>query len=440
MSKRGQFLLLLGLFMADGIAVLLGLLLADWSAHQLHFLTPISGWWLLAGMLAFLLVFSWLNLYDLEIVLEDSEEYAKIVNGCTYGTLLLALLSVAIPQQSLQVPWLVLAWLSCVLLTLLARFAMRRVVRVTRGTGHLLRRAIIVGADQQGRTIARQLRSVTHSGIQVVGFVDDFLPVGTQVQDSLHVIGHPSNLLYLTQQHQAEEVIVVSQAVAWETFQELLTASTLHRKFRLRLSPGYYELLSTTPRVAHRNFVPLILIDEERLTGFDRLLKGTVDYGVGLVAFLLTLPVQILLAIGLFLFQKGKVFSRQHLLGLKGQDFQVWIFHTPNTAFGKFMDHTGLRNLPLLLWVLLGKMSLVGPRPIRVKNKEKVIRWLAALSSLRPGVTGPWAVVGLANLEEEMRATLYYIRNWTIWLDLQILIQTLLVAIRRKWGLLSDDL
>jgi lipopolysaccharide/colanic/teichoic acid biosynthesis glycosyltransferase len=64
-------------------------------------------------------------------------------------------------------------------------------------------------------------------------------------------------------------------------------------------------------------------------------------------------------------------------------------------------------------------------------------RWLPSLASVRPGISGPWAVVPVAGLEEEMRAALYYIRNWTIWLDLQVLAQTLLVTLRQRWGRLE---
>ena len=82
-------------------------------------------------------------------------------------------------------------------------------------------------------------------------------------------------------------------------------------------------------------------------------------------------------------------------------------------------------------------MSLVGPRPIPLEARSQHRRWLPSLASVKPGLTGPWAVVPVAALEEEMRAALYYIRNWTIWLDLQVLAQTLLVTLRRRWGLLD---
>jgi lipopolysaccharide/colanic/teichoic acid biosynthesis glycosyltransferase len=87
--------------------------------------------------------------------------------------------------------------------------------------------------------------------------------------------------------------------------------------------------------------------------------------------------------------------------------------------------------------VLTGRMSLVGPQPIPLTARARYRRWLPSLASVKPGVTGPWSVVPVAALEEEMRAVLYYIRNWTIWLDVQILAQTLLVTLRQRWGKLE---
>jgi hypothetical protein len=127
----------------------------------------------------------------------------------------------------------------------------------------------------------------------------------------------------------------------------------------------------------------------------------------------------------------GRVFVAEEYLGIGGRPFHARTFAaTP----GGWLAISGLDRLPLLWPVLLGRMSLVGPRPIRASERGHFRRWLPSLASVKPGVTGPWAVVPVAGLEEEMRAVLYYIRNWTIWLDLQILVQTLLVTLRRRWG------
>jgi len=159
------------------------------------------------GLLPGLFSFAALRLYDLETVLEDSQEYATVATGCTYGILLLIVLNTLAGDSDLALRWLFTSWVLSVLAVCAGRFAMRRVVRAMRRRGHLMALALVVGADEQGRTIARQLRSEADSGLRVLGFVDDFLPRGTPVQDGLTVLGHPGVLPTLVRDYRLEAVL-----------------------------------------------------------------------------------------------------------------------------------------------------------------------------------------------------------------------------------------
>jgi lipopolysaccharide/colanic/teichoic acid biosynthesis glycosyltransferase len=267
----------------------------------------------------------------------------------------------------------------------------------------------------------------------VVGFLDDFLPPGTPVVDGLTVLGHPGALETVVREHRVAEIVVVPGALTWETFQEIMERTAFADGLKIRLSPGYYDLLATTPRVAHRNFVPLMVVDRVRLAGFDAALKVGLDLGAGAVTLLLSLPVIALFTLGLWLAGRRRAFEVTSFIGMGGRPFQAARFVRGKRGLPRLLDESGLRRLPLLFWVLAGRMSLVGPRPVPAEDRDRYKRWLPSLATVKPGVTGPWAVAPVASLEEEMRAALYYIRNWTIWLDLQILVQTALVALRRRW-------
>lgn len=438
MSRRGNILLFIALLLADGLGVVLGLAIALLGRNLLPAATlPFADYWplVIAAVPTYWLILAFNQMYDLETVLENSQEYATVATACTYGVLALVILSTFIIDTGIDRIWLLLAWLSTTFFVALARFLMRRVVRAFRRQNHLVVRALIVGADQQGRTIARQFSNVSDSGVNVVGFVDDFLPLDTEVLDGLRVLGHPGELEQIVADYRVAEIVVVQGALGWETFQELLQRSALASGPRIRLSPGFYDLLASTPRVAHRNFVPLIMLDSDRVTGFDRLLKGVLDYGIGAFALLLSLPLQLLVWLLLRLTGHGPSFDRVEVFGLGGRTFVATIFHVdPDRPLGAFFRNTGLRNLPLLFAVLSGKMSLVGPRPIPTDKRDPYRLWLPSLVTVKPGVSGTWAVVPIAGLDEEMRAALYYIRNWTIWLDLQILVQTFIVILRQRFA------
>ncbi|MBI4770456.1 MAG: sugar transferase, partial [Chloroflexi bacterium] len=368
MSDRARLLLRVMLLAGDALGVTLALFLAYQAVVVAGPLDEAYRQTVLLAIPAYLAVFGFQRLYDVETVLEDSQEYATAATGCTYGAVLTALLGGAVGHRDLSLVWVFAAWLLSVLLVGAARFAMRRVVRALRRAGHLLSSAIIVGADEQGRAIARQFRSVVDSGVQVLGFVDDFLPAGTPVQDGLTVLGHPDQLAALAREHRVGEIVVVPGALAWETFQQILEHMSLGDGPRFRFSPGYYDLLATTPRVAHRNFVPLIIVDSARLSGFDALMKTGLDYGLGLILWLLTLPLLWLLAAWLRLARRGPIFERGEYLGIGGRTFHAATFRVdPDGAprAARLLDNTGLNRLPMLASVLLGKMSLVGPRTLR---------------------------------------------------------------------------
>jgi lipopolysaccharide/colanic/teichoic acid biosynthesis glycosyltransferase len=435
MSRRGRWLLLLTLLGADAVAIGLAAWAAGLVAAEPLLSLPGNRLALALGLAAWLAAFSALRLYDLETVLEDSQEYATAATGCSYGILLLIVLVAVVGQGGLSLRWLFLCWVGSILAVCLDRFLLRRLVRAMRRAGHLMARALIVGADEQGRAIARQLRSEADSGLRVLGFVDDFLPRGTAVSDGLTVLGHPNVLPALVAEYQVAEIVVVPGAMAWESFQQILEQMSTPEQsgLRIRLSPGYYDLLATTPRVAHRNFVPLFVVDSARLTGFDALLKSLLDFGLGGLVLALTLPLDLVILLSRAT-AGGPVFVTEEYQGIGGRPFRARLFAS---HAGDWLAVTGLDRLPLLWAVLMGHMSLVGPRPITPAVRARYRRWMPSLASVKPGVTGPWSVVPVAALEEEMRAAMYYIRNWTIWLDLQVLAQTVLVILRRRWGKLE---
>ncbi|MCC6188279.1 MAG: sugar transferase [Anaerolineales bacterium] len=442
MSRRGRLLLLASLLGTDTFAVCLALVSAIWLTRtwsgagvQPNGPGALPGDYAQAvalGLLPWLFCFYALRLYDLETVLEDSQEYATVATGCTYGILLLIVAATLAGNSGLALRWLFAGWVGSLLAVGAGRFLMRRVVRAMRRRGHLMASALIVGADEQGRAIARQLRSEVDSGLRVLGFVDDFLPRGTVVEAPLTVLGHPGVLPALVQEQRVSEIVVVPGAMAWESFHSILERITLGGGPRIRLSPGYYDLLATTPRVAHRNFVPLFVVDSARLSGFDAVLKALVDYGLGGMVFVLTLPLLAVIVLSR-LGRRPALVTREYV-GTGGRLFRAQTLAVqPDEALAR----AGLDRLPLLWQVLAGRLSLVGPRPIPAGERSRYGRWLPSLASVKPGVTGPWAVVPVAALEEEMRAVLYYIRNWTVWLDLQILAQAVLVTLRGRWGKLD---
>ncbi len=385
-----------------------------------------------AAIPLWLILFAFNGLYDQRYLLSGLEEYGKAVIGCTLGILILIVVSFIEPNLSVSRSWLMFSWFTSILFVCAARFAIRRVVQLLRTRGHFLTRAIIVGANEHAQTIARQLAPATQSGVQVLGFLDDYLPRDTRVIDELRVLDRPTALAQTARTLHATEAIVVQGAITWESFMEIITqsASTLD-DLEIKLSPGFYEIMATGVRLSHDGFVPLLALEKNRITGFDALLKSWLDYAVALVGVIVLAPLLALIALLVKLIARGDVLEPHQVLGVREKTFTTWKFRTRDDQtkdhpLGYPLYRAGLDKLPQVFNVLRGEMSLVGPRPIPTYRAQVYQEWLPTLLTVKPGLTGPWVVDGAAvdSFEAEIRLDLYYIRNWTIWLDLQIIWQT----------------
>jgi lipopolysaccharide/colanic/teichoic acid biosynthesis glycosyltransferase len=416
----------------------------------------------------FLAIFFANSLYDVRSTLGGVEEYAQIAKSALFGVVAVILLGYWVRIATLSRGWLIFVWIFAVLFVGGGRFLFRRVIYWMRRHGRMRSRTLIIGANEQGKAIARQFQASASAGADVVGFIDDFLPAGAPVALSegknattLRVLGGPDRLRDVAQQHDVSEVIVVSNAVAWETFQEIMQGLSGDDTppFDVKLSPGFYEILTTGVKVTQKAFVPLLLVNRERVTGMDALLKAALDYGLALLNLFIAIPLGVGIAAVLRLTTRGPVIERHQVLACGGGTFTTWKFHTglgatPRPRFAhplagpadrtgastavvqhvsglqRILYSTGLDKLPQLANILRGEMSWVGPRTVSVGQVEIHSAWLPNLLTVKPGITGPWAVGEKHALDDEMRLTMIYIRNWTIWLDLQILVQTALRVLR----------
>ncbi|MER2598380.1 MAG: sugar transferase [Caldilineales bacterium] len=473
-AKRDAARLTLALVLLDAAALALALVAAYWLRISSGLLPArafeeFPVYLRISALLVpiFLLLFFFNNLYDLRVARGGLEMYAHIAKSLVFGVVAVIMVGYWVRIAVLSRGWLMLIFAFGLLFVGSERFLVRRALALAHRRGRMRARALIVGANEQGQAIARQFQAVSGAGVDVVGFIDDFLPVGAPLPlmdatgAALRVLGGPDRLLDVAQQQHVDEVVVVTNAVAWETFQEIMqrySADSSASPFSMTLSPGFYEIMTTGVQVTHRAYVPLLLVNRERITGADKLLKVALDYSLALLVLLPALP--LLGLIGLALRGRGAVIERHQVLRAGGGSFITWKFHTglgdtPRPGFAHplangedsrdrqigrssrlqhLLYSTGLDKLPQLVNILRGEMSWVGPRTVSLHQVELHAPWLPNLLTVKSGITGPWAVGGERTLAEEMRLTMIYIRNWTIWLDLQVLMQTAGRVLRRERG------
>ena len=269
---------------------------------------------------------------------------------------------------------------------------------------------------------------------------------------TLPILGNLGNLNELIERHHITTVYFVTPLDASEVLEELYF-SLLDKHVAVHWVPDIFSLRLINHSVREIAGIPILTLSETPLTGTSVLLKSLEDIVLSVFIFLLIAPLMVLIAIAIKLDSPGPIFFRQKRMGWNGKIFSIWKFrsmvvHQPNnnvikqaekndprvTRVGAFMRRTSLDELPQILNVLSGEMSLVGPRPHAIQHDEEYSRRIAeyfARHNIKPGITGLAQVRGfrgetkdIEQMMQRIESDIEYINNWSLWLDLTILIRT----------------
>jgi exopolysaccharide biosynthesis polyprenyl glycosylphosphotransferase len=455
----------------------LSIYLALWAAYLIRFSTSIPifqlnvvpqietyGRLFFLSLPVFIGVFIGAGLYNRKNLLGGITEYALIFRATSISLFLLIILGFLDPTFIIARGWLIIAWLLSFFFVAFIRILLRRLIYYLRKRGFFVAPAIIVGANEEGLTLGKQLLNWATSGLDMIGYVDKKLPPGTKLFDNQYVIGSVDELEHIVKQYQIEEIILATSAISTrDKMLEIFEKYGISNGVNLRLSSGLYEVITTGLTVNEFAYVPLVYVNKVRLTGTDKILKAILDYGITIPVLILISPLLLIIALLIRLDSPGPIIHRRRVMGVSGTQFYAYKFRTmyqngdeilesyPNlkadleknhklkndpriTKVGRVLRKFSLDELPQLFNVLKRQMSLVGPRMISPEEMKEYKRWGINLLTIGPGITGLWQVSGRSDVgyDERVRLDMHYIRNWSIWLDLQLLLSTIPAVIRGK--------
>jgi exopolysaccharide biosynthesis polyprenyl glycosylphosphotransferase len=341
-----------------------------------------------------------------------------------------------------------------VVLDLLFLLNFRLVARVLidwlASSGRLARRLLIVDAGKVGRELAGLIGTHAWSGLALVGYVDDDPALAGGAVAGFPVLGPTAEVVRLVEQHAIDDVIVALPAREHEKIARVVL-DLLPQPVQVRVVPERFEMISVRSRVEDFWGVPLIGIRDPVITGFDRVTKRLFDLVIGGAASLLLLPVMAGLALAIKLDSPGPAFFGPWRVGENGRRFRMWKFRTMavgseqqhrlkakrdprTTRLGRVLRRWSLDELPNLWNVLVGEMSLVGPRPEQPWIVERYEPWQRKRLAAPPGMTGWWQVNGRSDLplHENVEYDLYYVQNYSPLLDLIILFRTIPAVLKGR--------
>ncbi|MGZ9711447.1 undecaprenyl-phosphate glucose phosphotransferase [Glaciimonas sp. GNP009] len=329
------------------------------------------------------------------------------------------------------------------------------------GKDREVRSAIIVGANNLGTDILRRLTSRSNAGMDVHGFFDDHLALNQKYavpMPSRPYLGLIADVALYARTHKIRTIFIclpMSENAGSSSLMEELRDTTASVYF----VPDIYTFDLIQARLDHVGGIPVIGICETPFTGLRSVLKRSSDIVLALLIQIMLLPIMLPIAIGVKLSSPGPIIFAQRRYGLNGEEIVVYKFRsmgvcedgavvdqaTKNdirvTRFGGFLRRTSLDELPQFINVLQGRMSIVGPRPHAVAHNEmyrKLIKGYMLRHKVKPGITG-WAQIngfrGETDTLDKMRSRiefdLEYLRNWSLGLDLLIIMRTVKEVLKK---------
>lgn len=321
--------------------------------------------------------------------------------------------------------------------------------------------ALIIGAGKVGLMLAQEIKNRPRLGIRVVGFLDDFKEMDLESKtNKILILGKISDFPRIAREYFINKIFITVHHDSRVFLQLLEQAKEL--RIAVRVVPQGFDLMSGEFSKYNIGLVPILeYCDEERL--YKQAGKRLFDFIVSLIAVIFLIPVFLIVIILVKLDSHGGAFYMSRRYSRKGRIFNMYKFRTmvkdadvllqelrnknevdgpifkmredPRiTKFGKFLRKYSLDELPQLFNVLKGDMSLVGPRPLPIDQIEKEdLRQLDRLE-VRPGITGLWQIRGRSDVSFSrfVKWDIWYIKNWSFWLDMTILFQTFPVVLRGK--------
>lgn len=336
-----------------------------------------------------------------------------------------------------------------------------RVVYKTYGRQSIDRRALIVGADSAGYQVFERLSKYSDSGLEVVGYIGDRSAEADEGY-ILSPIGNIEDVPLLVKKLDIDDVIIALPRNAYEKLNKLV--HTLHElPVTVRIVPDYFSLALFRATADEFAGLPMINLRAPALNNVQRLTKRLTDLILSSVLLILASPIMLVIAILVRFDSDGPIFYRQQRVGENGYPFGMYKFRSmvvnadekrskvfkrdekgnlihksqndPRvTKIGKFIRRTSIDELPQLINVFKGEMSLVGPRPEMPWVIENYEPWQLKRLSVPQGITGWWQVNGRSDKPMHLHTEedLYYIQNYTIWMDIYIMLKTPWVILRGK--------
>ena len=384
------------------------------------------------------------------------KELVNIINANTVGFIGFVSVLYVINQTDFARSMLVIFGVVNIMLETLMRNIIRYILHFIRKKGYNKKYLLLVGYSKSAEEYIRRIRLNPHWGYEVCGILDDRVPAGTLLR-GVKVLGRIANLDVILPENKIMEIAItlpLDEYSKLERIVEKCEKSGVHTQF----IPDYNRVIPSRPIMEDVEGLPVINIRNVPLTATEnRFVKRTMDIVGSILMLIIFSPIFLASAIAVKVSSKGPVIYRQERVGLHNSKFIMYKFRTMElqkeseekkgwttqndprvTKVGRVLRRTSMDELPQLINILKGDLSIVGPRPERpqfvAQFKEEIPRYMVK-HQVRPGLTG-WAQVnglrGDTSIKDRIKFDIYYIENWSVLFDIRIMFMTVFRGLINK--------
>lgn len=404
------------------------------------------------GSWMFMLSSFWLYRSKRLAKLED--ELSDVLRAVTFATLILATQILIAEWSIFPKRFLLIFAVTSFALLFAIRLFKRNLLQHFRLHGRNLRTVLVIGAGARGQKIVELIREHPEIGYKFAGFVDDLIVPG--------VVGKLSEISKVLAENVIDEVIICLPVKTFYDQMQSIAEAAEEQGITVRIYSDLFNLKLSRAVAGEIGEAQILSIYASRLTDWQTFVKGTIDFVGGLAMLIVLSPLMLVIAFLIKLTSPGPVFFIQERVGLNKRRFRMFKFRTmaadaqakqkeleglneaagpvfkmrndPRvTPLGKWLRKTSLDELPQLLNILLGDLSLVGPRPLPERDFKRFNKlWFNRRFSVKPGITCIWQISGRSetSFDKWILQDLEYIDKWSLALDLKILLKTIPSVVR----------
>lgn len=408
-------------------------------------------------------IFFLFKLYGWDSIYRGSGYYARILRAISINIIAIIIFGYLFETFSFSRIWIFLLYFTSIFLLFLSRFLIRVFTEKLIQMLDLSSRVLIVGIGENAKRIEDSFKKYSKGMYKIIGYVDKLekLKEGKKyLIESLHlkksmVMGRLEDLREIAKKSGARRIIISSNEYKYYEILSMLE-ELKGMDVSVLIFPGFFEFSIKRMTMREISGIPLMQVKNVGFFGMDLFYKNVIDAVLGAVVFLFFIPVYLIVGAVIKINSKGPIFYKQVRYTKNYKKFYMYKFRTmyldaeqrlaelkkyneadgpifkikndPRiTRVGRFLRKFSIDELPQIINVLKGELSIVGPRPPIPEEAEQYDEWQKKRLNVKQGITGMWQVSGRSglNFEEMTRFDLYYIQNWSIGMDIKILLKTI---------------